>query len=114
MATESTDVEFDFARALDRVDVEEDSGVGGDLADFLYGLQDACLIVRQHDADQAGLGPDGAQNVRRVDEAAWLRGDKCCLHAAMREALGSFQNSGGLNLRGNVGVRAEQRRAGTE
>ena len=54
----------DLARALHGVDVEEDAGFGGDLADLFDGLQDAGLVVGQHDADQARLGPDGAANIR--------------------------------------------------
>ena len=57
------------------------------LADFFDGLQDAGLVVGQHHADQAGLGPDGAQNVRRIDEAAGLRRDEGGFDADGGEAL---------------------------
>src|ERR1700721_2426801 len=101
MAAKAADIEFHFARALYCVDVEKDASVGGDLADFRYRLQYACLIVGQHDADQTGLGANGAENVRRVDEAAWLRGNEGRFHAAMHEAPGCFQNGGVFNRRGN-------------
>ncbi len=65
-----------FARALDRVDMEEDAGVGGNLADFCHRLQDAGFIVGEHHADEPGLGTDGAQNIVRVDQAAGLGATK--------------------------------------
>ena len=63
VAAEAAHIERDLARALHGVDMEEDAGVGGDLADLFDRLQNAGLVVGQHDADQPGLGPDGAQNV---------------------------------------------------
>ena len=41
MAAEPPHVERNLSRALHRVDMEEDAGIGGDLTDLLYRLQHA-------------------------------------------------------------------------
>ena len=101
MAAEAADIKFNFARALHRVNVEEDAGVGGDFADFFNGLEHAGLVVGQHHADEPRLGPNGAKNIRGVDEATGLGRYKGCLHAMLRHAIGCLQNRGVLNRSGN-------------
>ena len=72
MAAESAHVEGNFARALHGINMKEGAGARAMFADFLNGLKNAGLVVRQHHADEARLGADGAQNVHRVDQAAGL------------------------------------------
>ncbi len=94
VAAEAADVKGDLARALHRIDVEESTCRAGDSSDFFNGLQDAGLIVGQHHADQAGFGPEGALNVRRIDEAAGLRRDVSRFDSEGGEALRGLQNRG--------------------
>ena len=51
MAADAAYVDLHLARALHRVNVEENAGVGGDFADLLNGLAHPGLVVGQHDAD---------------------------------------------------------------
>ncbi len=60
MAAESAHIEWNLARALHRVDMEEDAGFRGDFSDFFNRLQHAGFVIRQHHADQPRVGPDGA------------------------------------------------------
>ncbi len=89
--------------------MKKGSGVGGDLANLLYRLQYACLVVGQHHADQTRFGADGAEDVRWVDEAAWLRGDEGGFDAVMCEAPGCFQNGRVLDGGGDEVIAAMQK-----
>ena len=88
MAAETAHVKRYLARALHGIDMEENAGLGGDLADFFHGLQDAGFVVGQHHADEPGLGPNGALNVRRIDEAAGLGRNISRFHSEDRPAAG--------------------------
>jgi hypothetical protein len=63
VAADAAHVELDLACALHGVDVEEAPVAAAILADLFDGLQDAGFVVGQHDADEARLGADGAENV---------------------------------------------------
>ncbi len=52
------EVEWELAGCLDGVGVEESAGGVGDGGEFGDGLDDAGLVVREHDADEFGVGAD--------------------------------------------------------
>ena len=69
-------VEGKLAGGLHGVGVEVDAGFGGDLADLFDGLEDAGLVVGEHDGDELGVGPEGAAHVGGIDEAAAVHGNE--------------------------------------
>ena len=101
VAADPLHVDGDLAGALDRVDVEPDAGLGGDLADLLHRLQNARLVVGQHYADQACLRANGAQNIHVVDQTVRSRRDKGGGNFALGEALGRGQDRRVLDGCGN-------------
>ena len=60
------EVDRDLAGGLDGVGVEEGSGGMGDGGECGDGLDDAGLVVREHDADEFGVGADGGDECRRA------------------------------------------------
>ncbi len=53
------EIERELAGGLDGVGVEESAGGVGDGGEFGDGLDDAGLVVREHDADEFGVGTEG-------------------------------------------------------
>ncbi len=92
VAADAADVDLDFAGALNGIDMEESAGRGGDFADLFDGLEDAGFVVGEHDADEAGFGADGAENVVRVDEAAGLGRDEGGFDAETGHAVGCLED----------------------
>ena len=101
VAADAAYIDSDFACALDGVDVEEDTGVGGDAADFLNGLEDAGLVIGEHDADEARFRPNSAENVGRVDEAAGLGRNEGSFDTEASKAVGGLDDGRVLDGRGN-------------
>jgi len=55
------EVEGELGSGLHAVGVDEDSGVRslGDASEFGEGLDDACLVVGEHDGDELCVGLEG-------------------------------------------------------
>ncbi len=70
VAAEGFDIDGDFAGGLYGIDVKECAGGAGDGSDFADGLEDAGLIVGEHDGDEAGIGAQGGLDGLGGDKAA--------------------------------------------
>src|ERR1035437_5264587 len=70
---ERLDVHGDFAERLHAIHVEGGAGLVGDPGDFGDGLERAEFVIGVHDADQHGLGAQGAADVFGTYDA--VRGD---------------------------------------
>ena len=95
------EVEGELAGGLDGVGVEEGAvgfGEAGELAD---GLDDAGFVVREHDADEAGVGLQGEVEVVGGDEAVAVGLEVGDVDAATLEGFGGMEHGVVFDGRGN-------------
>src|SRR5580698_7228538 len=65
VATDAVYIDGNFACSLHGVDVEENAGLCCNAAYLFDRLHDSGFIIGEHDADEACLRADSAQNVHR-------------------------------------------------
>ena len=110
-------VERQLARGLDRVGVEECAGRVRALGQLAHGLDDAGLVVGEHDADELGIRPRRCVRPSALsahfDHSLRRARQKGDLDAALRQLLGGMQHGVVLDAAGDQVVagreHAEQR-----
>lgn len=81
--------------------MEEGSGFVSDAGKFGNRLDDAGFIVGQHDADEAGVGPEGCTKARGGYKTFGIARQKGDLDPAFGECLGGVEDGVMLDLRGD-------------
>ena len=74
--------------------MEEDAGLSRDLTDFGDGLDGTDFILRVHDADEDGVGPDRPSDGVGVDETCGIDGDFGAREAVARKELHRLNRRG--------------------
>ena len=82
----------ELAGGLDCVGVEECSGGVGDGGECLDGLDDAGLVVGEHDADEACGGANGVEEGVGLDHAMGVGSDEGDVDVAVFEGLGGVED----------------------
>ena len=86
------EIERELAGGLDGVGVEESAGGVGDGGEFGDGLGDAGLVVREHDADEPGVGADGCLQGGGLDDALWRALEEGDIYFVLCEGLGGVED----------------------
>jgi hypothetical protein len=75
--------------------------LGGNLPEFLHRLHHSGFVIRQHDSDQPGVGPDRASHIVGIDQATAIDGNVRDLAAAIFQMLRRIQHGMMLDGRSN-------------
>jgi hypothetical protein len=86
------EIERELAGGLDGVGVEECSGSVGDGCEFSDRLNDAGLVVREHDADEFCVGADGGFECGGFDNALRSGLEEGDFDFVFRERLGGVED----------------------
>jgi hypothetical protein len=70
VASDLVDIDRNLSRRLHGVGVEVNVGFGRNLSNLGDGLDNARLVVGEHDRDQLRIRSDRALHIRRIDQAA--------------------------------------------
>lgn len=81
------EVHCELACALHGVGVEEGSGGVGDGGERSDGLDDAGLVVGEHDGDEFGVGTDGGGEGAGIDDAPGVAGEEGDFDALLGDGL---------------------------
>ena len=102
-------VERKLARGLDRIGMEQRAGRVRRVRQLAHRLQDAGLIVGQHDADKLGVGPQRRFQCAHFHHALRRARQKGDLDSALSQLLGGMQHGVVLHAADDqVVVRREQ------
>ena len=80
--------------------MEVDVGFGADFPDLFDRLDHSGFIIRQHDGDQLGVGPERAANIVRINQAAPIHRKKRDFDSQLLQMLAGVQH--GMMLDGRT------------
>ena len=63
------EIDFDLAERLHHVAVQQNAALAADLRNFAHRLNYAGLVVRGHDRNEPGLGPDRISELIEIDNS---------------------------------------------
>ena len=97
---EPVDVQVEKARGLNGVRVDRDTPRAARARDLGHRLDGADLVIGEHDADEARVGPEGRDQGRRIDDAVLGHRHVCHLDApVLLEGAGGAQHRAVLDRR---------------
>ena len=99
IATDFRHINRQLARGLHRVGVKVNIGLRGDAADLHYRLRHAGFIVGHHDADELGVGAEGALNVGGIDSSRAIHRHECHFHAVALKLMAGIEHGMVLDSR---------------
>ena len=91
------DIDGNLAHPLHGVGMEGDPPLPAGGADLLDGLDGADFVVRPHDRNKVGVGPDGRGDIPGRDAALFVRKDVGDFGACLLEHLAGVQDGGVLD-----------------
>jgi len=86
------EIERQLAGDLHGVGVEESAGGVGDGGERCDGLDDAGLVIGEHDGDEFGVGANGGDEIGRFDEALGSGGEEGDVDVAALERFGCVKD----------------------